>query len=382
MRHISIVLIVALCAVTTAAAQDTEIRMGDVPRTGSHFMNARSAALCGASAATGGLSAVFTNPAVAGQVEGAEGYASLRFNVKDRDYLPTGETGLEASDDGLLFPQAAAVKTSDTWSFGFAYSTPSYRNIELTGAVETDEREVEEYFGEFNGSYRTFEAVLATRIGQRGQGILGVSAGISTINETGRVVVGPDLEESWEIDGLGASYSVGFLFVPNERVTFGAGYRFGSEIDVEGTGRGLEGESGTFTTAPVVVVGATVVPFDVVTLHASVVRESWHLAEARLDPEAQIVLGNPDFDDPVLRVAFGAEYGLNDEVTLRTGYSLQTTEGIEDALVPESAIGFGGTYAFEQYYVDASYVYESFELNGESAQVTNNGIYLSVGYEF
>jgi hypothetical protein len=360
----------------------TDIRIGDVPRTGSHFTNARSAALCGASAATGGLEAVYWNPATASRVPGAEGFAAFRYNIKSRDYLPDGEDALEASDDGFLLSQAAAAKTSDTWTFGFAYATPAYRSLDLTGSIETDERPLEPYTGEFSGNLRTFEAVLTSRIGKRGQGVLGVSAGIATINEAGRVVVGPDLEESWEIDGLGPCYSVGFLFKPVDRIVVGASYRFSSEIDVEGTGRGLEGESGTFVTAPIVAGGVTVAPTERLLLHASVIREAWHQAEVKLDPEAVEVLGNASFDDPLLTAALGVEFEATTRIALRAGYAIQLTDGIEGAAVPENAFGIGGTYAFGEYFLDAAYTYESFEVDGASGELTNSGLHVSIGYEF
>ncbi|MBD3368035.1 MAG: hypothetical protein GF405_07675 [Candidatus Eisenbacteria bacterium] len=382
MRQLIVLAVVVLCATTGASADETEIRIGDVPRTGSHFMNAREAALCGAGAATADLSAVFRNPAAAGMVEGAEGFASMRVNIKTRDYLPQGDESLDATDDGLLFSQAAAVKTSDSWSFGFAYATPSYRSLDLSGAVETGERPLESYSGEFTGSFRTFEAVLTSRIGSRGQGIIGLSAGVATINETGREVVGSDLTDSWEIDGLGSCYAVGFIFAPSDRVSIGAGYRFSSEIDVEGTGLGLDGETGTFTTAPIATGGVSVLPTDRLALHASVIREGWHQADVELDPDATAVLGSPSFDDPILTVALGGEFDATEKITLRAGYSLQMTGDIQDAAVPESAFGLGGTYAFNEYYVDAGYTYESFEIDGESGQITNSGLHATVGYRF
>jgi len=383
MRQLIAVLVVALVALTTASADEIGIRIGDVPRTGSHFANARSAALCGASAATGGLTSVHHNPAAIGRIQGAEGFASLRINMTSRDYLPDGDASLEATDDGLLLAEAAAVKTTDIWTFGFAYATPAYRSLELVGDVETGERPLEAYDGEITASFRTFEAVLATKIGKRGQGIVGFSAGIATINETGRVVIGPDLEESWEIDGISPCYSIGFLFAPVDRVAVGIGYRFSSEIDVEGTGRGLEGEKGTFSTAPIATGGVTFVPMDGLALHASVIRESWHQAEAELDdPGAVEVLRSPNLGDPILTVAFGAEYDVTESIALRAGYSIQTADGFESTAVPENAFGVGATYSFSEYFVDASYVYESFEVDGESGDMTTGALHVAFGYEF
>lgn len=383
MRHLTAAIAIVLVACSAATADVTDVRIGDVPRTGTHYTNAREAALCGAAAGTGGISSIYLNPAVAVPEDGAEGLAAFRFNVKSRAYLPEGDVGLDATDDGLLLSQAAAIKTSGAWTFGFGYATPAYRDLELTGKIETDDRRVEPYDGDFTGSLRTFEAVLSTRIGSRGQGVIGASAGVATIDETGRVVVGSDLDESWGIDGLGATYAIGFLFQATERVAVGIGYRFGSEIDVESSGVGLEGASGTFRTAPVASGGVTVRPIDRLALHASVVRQGWHRAEVQLDvQDAEDIIAAPAISDPLLTVALGAEYDLTDRFTLRGGYAMQTTDGIEGAAVPENAFGIGATYAWTQYYMDAAYVHESFELDGESGEVTNNGIYVSGGYRF
>jgi len=382
MRQLIVVVMVALTAATVAFADDTAVRIGDVPRTGSHFLNARSAALCGASSASGGLPAIYRNPAVGGLVGGAEGFATLRYNVKTRDYLPEGEAGIDASDDGLLLSQAAAVKTSDTWTFGFAYATPAYRSLELSGAVEIDERPLESYTGEFTGSFRTFEAVLVSNLWE-GRFLVGGSAGIATIDETGRVVSGPDLEESWEIDGVGACYAIGLLFRATERIDLGFGYRFPSEIEVDGTGRGAEGATGTFETSSVVTGGVTVRALERLALHASFVRDGWHQAGVTMDQQnVEAVDGVPTFDDPLMTVAAGAEFDVTEKVVLRAGYSMQTTDGLDGAAVPESAVGLGGTYTFSEYYVDAAYVHESFEVDGESGDLTNSGLYLSLGYGF
>ncbi len=51
-------------------------------------------------------------------------------------------------------------------------------------------------------------------------------------------------------------------------------------------------------------------------------------------------------------------------------------------LVPEYAAGFGGTVMFEAYSVEAAYVREQYADGDESAEAVNNGIYVTVGYEF
>lgn len=53
--------------------------VGDPPRTFSHFLNAREAALCRASAATGGVESFFLNPACASTVREVSGQATVRM---------------------------------------------------------------------------------------------------------------------------------------------------------------------------------------------------------------------------------------------------------------------------------------------------------------
>ena len=133
MRYAILILVFVVLASGTVSADDTRTSIGDAPRTYSHYLNAQQAALCGSSVATGGASACFYNPAAAAQHEGISGQATLRLNLKNRDYFPDGDEHYESSDDGFLFSHAVAVKTSESLTLGFSYACPSYRQLELAG---------------------------------------------------------------------------------------------------------------------------------------------------------------------------------------------------------------------------------------------------------
>jgi len=233
MRHALSVLMILSVAATFATAGVERTTLGDIPRTFSHYMNAQEAALCRANAATGGPSAYFLNPACAANVSGVAGFATLRFNSKTRDYLPDGAESLEAADDAILFSQAVAVKRSDFWVLGFGYSCPSYRDLNLTGRL-SDGEDITPYDGTFTGSLRFFEAILAARFGNKDRGVFGISAGAVSLSESAKEIRPGELASA-DLSGLGYTVALGFNFDATDALTFGLGYRWGSEINVKGT---------------------------------------------------------------------------------------------------------------------------------------------------
>jgi hypothetical protein len=400
MRHLLLTLAVLAVAVV-AYADDAAVprtTIGDVPRTYIHFMNAKEAALCRANAGAGGLSAYFFNPAVIGGLDGISGMATLRVNSKSRDYLPTeGPTNLEASDDAFLFSQAVAAKRDGSFAFGMGYSCPSYRHLEITGTLDGSP-----YSGEFGGSLRFFELVGSARIGSEGKGVVGAAFGIATLEESARESsTGRSYIRTAEMDGKAASLAIGMTYDVSERLVLGAGYRFATVVDVEGEWHTEEGsgvEKGTTKTEPVAVIGARFAPIDVVTIYATYMNEGWNKTSSSFAPYYEITSRDGDeasherseFDDALSTVALGAEVSVAEgRVTLRGGYSMPVgADFSNDAepeyreLVPEYALGLGATLGFNQYAVDAAFVHESYSDGDEGGQATNNGVYLSVGYDF
>jgi hypothetical protein len=380
MRYLTLVMLLVAFAATAAAADDARTTIGDIPRTFSHYLNAQEAALCKANAATGGVASYFWNPAAVSEVTEIAGQATMRFNSKSRDYLPQGDEHLEATDDHFLFTQFVAVKTSGPRTLGFGYSNPSYRNVVISGVRDYD-GDLREYEGEFKGAYRCFEVIGATRIGVGGQGAIGVSAGIANLSEEAHErVVGQALETA-RIDGIAASYAAGFSFDATSRVTLGLGYRWSTTVGVSGEyyKQTQEGES---TTEPVTVAGLRIRPTDFITLHIGYVQDGWDRAKSTLAayPRDEGGLDWKQFTEPVTTLAVGAEVDVaGGRGVVRAGYSRELGADIDNAIVPENSIGFGGSIRFRQYVADIALVREQFMEGGESGQVTNYGFYLTAG---
>lgn len=396
MRHLLLTLTVLVLTVVVAAdAAATEARttIGDVPRTYTHFMNAQEAALCRANAAAGGLSAYFFNPAVIANLPGVSGQATMRMNIKTRHYLPEGEDYLNASDDVFLFSQVVAAKRTDMYALGFGYSCPSYRNLEVAG-----QQGGAPYKGEFQGSLRFFEVLAAARIGEDGQGTIGVAVGIANLAES----ASEPAQRTAEMDGMAASVAMGMTFDAMERLTIGVGYRLSTVVDVEGEWHTEDDGAvtkGTTKTAPVAVGGLRFTPADNYTLYASYIHEGWDKANSTFAAyydtgECEDCSENDgkrdEFDSALGTAAVGGEGTLLDgRLTVRAGFSMplgsvpdSTDEPEYRKLVPEYAAGFGGTVMFKEYSVEAAYVREQYADGDESAQVVNHGIYVTVGYEF
>ena len=383
MRPLLFVLLL-LASSAALAADDAHIAFGDVPRTFSHYLNAREAALCRADVATGGLSAYFTNPGAASMVSGASGEATLRFNSTSRDYLPDGAASLDASDDGLLFSQAVAAKQNGSVVFGFGYSCPSYQSLKLTGQQDVgDPPTLEAYNAEFSSGLRYFEVIMATRIGTSGRGGIGVAAGIANMNQrTSERVPGVYLDTA-ELDGTAASLAAGFVYDAMTTLTFGLGYRWGATVGVSGEWykHDREGES---KSAPVAVAGLTYRPTAQTAVHASYTREGWDSAELTLAAQDTLpAFKRNEFGKGITTAAIGVEQGLpGGKVVARVGASKQFESGITNAIVPEYAIGLGAVVRFSQYSSEIAVVRESFAEGGESGQVTSYGVYLTISYEF
>ena len=360
------------------AGDDALVSLGDVPRTHTHYLNAEGAALCRAAAATGGVGGYFLNPALITRVQGASGQASMRFNVKSRHYLPDNADYLESSDDGLLFAHAVAVKHTPPIVYGFGYSAPSYRSLELAGLIGG-----EPYEAQFSGGLKFFEVLFGTTIGSDSRGGIGVAAGIVNLNEEARVRLGDTLESA-RIDGIAASFAVGMVFDVADQLSIGAGHRTGAGVEVEGewTFAGSpESRSGKSETQSTSVVGVEYRAMPSLRFHVSYVQEGWHQAASTLSsyPELERDL----FGEAIGTVALGVEFDLHDgRITLRAGGSTVVQGEAEGVLVPEYSVGVGGVLRFDQYSGEVALVREQFELNGKSAEAINYGIYASVGYEF
>jgi hypothetical protein len=399
MRHLLLTVVVLLLCAAAAAdgnAIVTRTTIGDVPRTYTHYMNAQEAALCRANAAAGGLSAYFFNPAILANIPNISGQASLRLDALSRDYLPEGE--LTADDAWLLFSQAVAAKRNDMFALGFGYSCPSYRSVTLKGRVDDAS-----YSGEFGGSLRFFEVLAAARIGSESKGTIGLAVGIASLDESADENSQGNYIRTAHMDGMAASVALGMTFDATDWMTFGAGYRFGTSVDVEGewnTGGG-EGEvgSGTAKTEPVAVVGARVEPLAGYTLYVSYIHEGWNETSSTFASyydtgECEDCNENDnardEFGSALGTAAVGAEGELLDgKVIVRAGFSTPVGSDLDNSdepeyreLVPEYAFGFGGTLSFQQYSIDVAFARESYADGDEAGQAANNGFYLSVGYTF
>lgn len=380
--RLSIVVTVVLSALSLgASADDTRVDIGDPPRTYAHFLNACEASLCRASAATGGIESYFLNPACVSDIGAVSGQATLRFVATSRDYLPEGEVALDASGGAFLLSQAVAVKRSGAWVFGFGYSSPSYRNLELTGTRGDTGTGIEPYEGTFKAGLRYFEAVFGSSIGKGGRGRIGIAAGLVNLSESVREVEGA--LDTAEVTGSAGSIAVGLLYDATEAITLGAGYRWSSRIDVHGDWYDEQGRPGSSKTQPTTVAGVTVRATPVLTLHASYINEGWDAATATLSAYPENDGRRDEFDEAIATVALGAEGTLlGGKLTLRAGGSTQVGDEITQGSVPEWAAGLGGTYRFEGYALDAALVRESYAVNGEGGGISDFGGYLSVSYDF
>lgn len=383
MRSLAVTFLALSMIAGPAWCDDARTTIGDIPRTYSHYLNAQEAALCRANAAAGGVAAYFLNPANVSQVQGIAGQATARYNVKSRDYLPDGDETLEATEDGFLFTQVVAVKRSGSLTFGFGYSNPSYRSLELSGTTYVRD-ELQPFEGEFCGGLRFFEVLAAARIGSYGQGGIGIAAGLVNLNEEAvERVPGVSLDTA-KLDGMAGSLAFGFTYDATDRLTFGVGYRMGTTIGVDGEWY-KETREGESTTQPTTVGGVTIGLTDNVRVYGSYISEGWDRVESTLAayPREEGGLDWNPFTDPIKTVALGAEVDLSQRrFSVRAGWSKELGADITNAIVPENAFGLGGTMRFSEYAAEVAVVREQFSEGGESAQVTNYGIYATVAYEF
>lgn len=386
MRLVTAVAAVLSALSLAASAGDTDptrVDVGDPPRTYSHFLNAHEAALCRAGAATGGIESYFLNPACVSRSAGeVSGQGTLRFVAVSRDYLPEGEGALEASDGAVLFSQAIAVKRSGTWVFGFGYSAPSYRNLELSGERADTASVMQSYDGTFTAGLRFFEAVFAARVGKGGRGAVGIAAGVANLSESAREVEGEVLDTA-EVKGTAGSIAAGFTYDATPAVTLGAGYRWSSRIDVVGDWYDEQGRSGSSKTQPTTVAGVTVRATRMLSIHASYINEGWDATTSTLSAYQENNGRRDEFDSTVSTAALGAEGALmGGKLVLRAGASTQVGDEIAQGSVPEWAAGLGGTYRFEGYALDAALVRERYAVDGQGGQISDYGVYLSVSYDF
>ncbi len=374
MRYLHIcVVAVLLCAGVVHGEDPPRVTIGDIPRTNTHFLNSEEAALCRANVAVGGLNTYFYNPANAAGITGAEGEATIRYNIKNRDYLPRD---LDVSEDGFNFTQAVAVKGSAHWVFGIGYSNPSHRSVEISGM---DQSEV--YTGKFTGDVRFFELVAATSIGDRGQGGFGVAAGLATLSESARETWGGSELESANLDGSAASVALGFTFDPTEQIGIGLSYRWGTEFDVEGDWYGEDNVKGKSRTAPIAVGGVTYRLTEQYDLYLSYIHEGWDEATSTLSVYPDDGGKRNQFDKPLRTLALGAAAKLaENRYIVRLGAAFQLEDGIEGALVPKNSFGVGGVWNFTEYAFETAITMEQFDLNGDSAQTTNYGFYFTIAY--
>ncbi len=385
MRIMILALVLTAVLGAAAGADVTRTTLGDIPRTYSHYLTAYQASLAGAGSATGDVGACYYNPALAARYEGVSGQATVRFNIKNRDYI-VGD--LEAADDGFLFSNVVAVKRNGSLSFGFNYSCPSYRSVEYTG-LKDDDGTMKDFASEQTGSLRAFELVFASLIGSNQQGALGISVGLASLDETMREGFTGETLDKARVRGMGTTMSLGFLFDPTETFSAGVGYRWGAEINTRSDGwYGEDRRDETTKTQSMLVTGFTFKPVQAVTVHAGYLVDGWDMAETELSAYPPTPAPNPtsgerdEFGDALSTVALGAEVSLMEErLVLRTGYSMQTAE-IDEGVVPENSLGFGASWRFSEYVLEGAIVRESFSEGGESAQMTNYGVYVTVGYIF
>ncbi len=362
MRAVILALLVTAAAVGPALGDDARTTLGDIPRTYSHYLNAQEAALCRANAATGGLASYFLNPAMVTEVEGVAGQATMRYNVKSRDYLPDGAEHLDATDDGFLLTQFVAVKRSGSLVLGFGYSSPSYRDLQITGQREYG-RELKGFEGLYSGALRYFEIIGGARIGDHQQGGLGVTVGIVNLSEEVRERIAAEELNTARVDGIATCFAIGFGFDVTDRVTIGLGHRLSSTISVDGEHYEKPAPAGESTTQPTTVAGVRIRPTDSVTVHASYVQDGWDRVKSSLAAyeEAYGEDAWKPFDEPISTVAVGAEVAFAEgKAIVRAGYSMELGAGIDDAIVPESSIGVGGSVRFDHYIGELAVVRETF----------------------
>jgi hypothetical protein len=387
MRYLHICVVAILLCAAVAYADLTHITIGDIPRTNTHFLNSTEAALARANVAVGGLNAYFYNPACASDVMGAEGEATVRYNVKNRDYLPRD---LSVSEDGFNFPQAVAAKGSAQWVFGIGYSNPSHRNVEISGRYTPEGMPTESYTGKFTGDVRFFEAIAAVSIGEGGQGGFGIAAGLATLSESARETHDGSNLESANLDGSAASIALGFTYDVTEQIGIGLGYRWGTQFDVDGDWDfddpdtlGQTGDvSGTSKTAPIGVAGVRFSPSEKYDLYLSYIHEGWDEASASVSSHSDNGGSRDEFDKPLRTIALGAEGKFSEgKYVARLGAAFQLESGIEGALIPAYSFGLGGVWNFTQYAFETAITLEQFDLNGDvSGQTTNYGFYFTVAY--
>jgi len=262
------------------------------------------------------------------------------------------------------------MKRSGNWVLGFGYSAPASRDLEITGTIDTGSGP-ETYEGTFQGGLRYFETVLATRVGNGGRGGFGIAVGFANVSESVREVVGESLDSA-DVGGTSSSLAAGFVYEASDRVTLGAGYRWGSNIDVEGEWYGRQGATGTTKTEPVTVAGITVRPSDHVALHACYTVEAWNDAESSLSGYSEDDGSRDEFGEAVATAAVGAEAAfMRDRLWLRAGGSMRLEPEEMDGGLPQWSVGAGCSYAFTGYAVDAAIVRERYELDGGGGRIAS-----------
>jgi hypothetical protein len=113
------------------------------------------------------------------------------------------------------------------------------------------------------------------------------------------------------------------------------------------------------------------------------VREGWDEAGADLAAYTENEGRRDEFGEALGTAAFGVEIALlSGTVIARAGASKQFAADIDNAIVPDYSLGAGAAMAFEEYFAELSVVREQFELGGLSNQVSNYGVYVTIGYAF
>src|SRR3990172_2292821 len=345
---------------------------------------------------TEGPSAIFFNPALISKLEGTQIQVGTTLIIPSREVKSdfTGDT--ERTEPTVFFPSTLFFtrKFNDKVSGGLGVFSPFGLGTEWDGDWEGRYITTNSRLKTFN-----FNPVIAYQLTPN----IAVAAGVDFIildadlekkinlNNFSTLLPNVDYNQKFSGDGNGIGYNLGVVYDISRDISFGASYRSEVKVDIEGDATfelpsvytpNTGGET-DITLPQQAYAGMCYKGFDHLTLEAGIRWEGWSsYDELKFDFEQPIlgsrtVVFKKDWKD-TYGGNIGAQYQLNDTVSLRAGY-LYSENPVPDMTfepsIPDSnthlfTIGTGLKY--RQARIDLAYGYQLLEKRDKENSIDDN----------
>jgi len=357
----------------------------------------------------------YHNPALITGLKGTQIEAGTTLIFPSREFKsPDGET--EKAESQVFYPSTLFLthQLNDRFTAGLGIVSPF--------GLGTDwGKEWEGRYLATNSEMQTFNVNpnIAWKVNDK----LAVAGGFdfllldATLEKNIKLPGLDDAEQKFEGDGDGIGYNLGVVYRPNDEWSFGASYRSGIEVDVDGD---AEFKLPQDTPAPIRAMlsntgGSTEIDLpaqaffglcykgiDKLTLEVGARWEEWSCYEELAFEFDQPVAGNKTKVDEknwknVMSYAIGAKYDLNDTFAILGGYRFDNNPVPDDTFEPaipasdKHCVSVGINKRFGNLVAGVIYYYEKYEsrkkdIEGETANGEYNTeahvVGVSVSYEF